>query len=94
MIIDNLYIEGVAAFEAKTQPPLIVDANAPLTEPIMLQGFQLIGRRQMQILDASSGIQLCEPHVCTPDNLGRKTSRLTRRVKTFRLIIGERPDHK
>ncbi len=94
MIIDDLHIEGVAIFKAKAQPPTVIDANAPLAEPVMFQGFQSIGWRQVQILDASGGIQLREPHVSTPDNLGRETARHTRREKTFRLIIGERPDHR
>jgi hypothetical protein len=40
MIIDDLNIIGMAAFEVKAHAPLIVDADAPLPDSVTLQLLQ------------------------------------------------------
>jgi hypothetical protein len=35
MVIDDLYLEGVAILEAKTDAPLVINANAPQPGVVM-----------------------------------------------------------
>ena len=53
VIIDNLHIKEVVAFDTKADPVLIVDPNAVLSFPVTIQLFQTVGRRDTQILQAS-----------------------------------------
>jgi hypothetical protein len=93
MIIDDLDIKGVAVLEAKADAPLVVDADTPLTEPIVLQRFQTIRRRPTQILKASGCIQLRQAHVGALLNFGRETARLAGYIEMLRFVIGKRPNH-
>lgn len=49
MVVDDLNVTGMAALEAETEAPLIVDADAPLPTPIALQSLQLVVGRNTQI---------------------------------------------
>lgn len=40
MIIHNFHIERISTFKAKTHPPLIVDADTVLADPVAFQRFQ------------------------------------------------------
>ena len=51
MIVRYLNIMCVAIFPAKTRPPLIVNADTPLSLPVSSQFFQSIPRRNAQIID-------------------------------------------
>jgi len=42
VVIDDFDVEGVTAFESKTNSPLFVDADAPLALPVAFQRFQAI----------------------------------------------------
>ena len=42
MAIDDLNVVGMAPLEAEAYAPLIVDADAPLPDPIALQLLQLV----------------------------------------------------
>jgi len=61
MVIDDLDVEGMTAIETKTQPPLIVDADAPPACPIALQRFEAVGKRLAQILGTRGEMQIFEP---------------------------------
>ena len=93
MIIDDLDIESVAVLEAKADAPLVVDADTPSTEPIVLQRFQTIRRRPTQILKASGCIQLRQVHVGALLNFGRETARFAGYLEMLRFVIGKRPNH-
>src|SRR6516225_543020 len=51
MIIYDLNIKRVAFLEAKTDAPLIVDADAPLTFAVATQGFQSVAGRHAKIVE-------------------------------------------
>jgi hypothetical protein len=42
----------------KTNSPLIVDSNAPLTPAVSLQRFQAISRRNAQVYDLLGGVHV------------------------------------
>jgi len=50
VIINYFYITGITDFPLKTDPPLLIDTNAPLTCPPALQSFQSIAGRNPQIV--------------------------------------------
>ncbi len=94
MVIDNLDIEGMTALEQETNPPLAIDANAPLPRTITRELFQLIGRRQAQILDPGRGMKLIQPH-CSPfQYFSRQTTGLPGGEEAFCFGVSERLDHR
>ncbi len=58
MIIDNLYVGGVAFCPTKTDAPLVVDANAVLPLTITLQRLQAIAGRNSQIIEYSGAMEI------------------------------------
>jgi hypothetical protein len=49
VIINNLDVVGIAVMPAKTEPPLIVDANAVLALSVGSQGLQPVSGRARHI---------------------------------------------
>jgi hypothetical protein len=93
VVIDDLYIKCITALEPKTETPLIVDANAPLTNAITDQLLQSVGGRQSQIIDSCGCIQLQQAHDCAFSNLPRDPPGLTSREQAFCFTVGEGQDH-
>jgi len=56
MIVHNLYIVGVTRPPAKTNPPLLVDADAMLSLPVSTQGFKTVAWRNTQFIQISCGV--------------------------------------
>jgi hypothetical protein len=71
MVIDDLNLICIPAIKAKTDPPLIVDANAPLSYTVIRQCLQSIGWRKAQILDPRGRIQLYKTHGSTLEDCRR-----------------------
>ena len=57
MVVDDFHVKSIASLEAETYPPLIVDADAPLSLAISLQGFQWVRWREPQIFNQSRALQ-------------------------------------
>lgn len=53
VIIDNLYIKEVIAFDLKANPVLIINPNAVLSLPVSIEFLQTVCGRDTQILQAS-----------------------------------------
>ena len=51
MVIYDLIVVSVALLKAKTHPPLLVDADAPLAFAITLEGLHAIRRREFEIFN-------------------------------------------
>jgi hypothetical protein len=51
MIVDDLNVPGFAIVPHKTDPPLIVNANAALTLAVAVQSLQTIAGRHTQIVE-------------------------------------------
>src|SRR5262245_42324780 len=62
MVVDDFHAPGVAIGPSETDSPLSVDPDAVLPSPVALQRFQLIRRRDRQVLEISSGMQLLQLH--------------------------------
>jgi hypothetical protein len=60
MVVHELDILGASFRPAKTDAELIIDANAPLTGPVALQGLETIAGRSTQVVDSPGKIELLE----------------------------------
>jgi hypothetical protein len=60
MVVNDFNIVCVAAFKPKANPPLFVDADAPLPLTVALEGFETVSGRCAQKLDAGSGMEPSE----------------------------------
>ena len=58
VVIDDLDIKHVAVLECEADTPLVVDAYAPLSFAVSLQGFQPIARRGAHEVQRGCGIEL------------------------------------
>ena len=57
MVVNDLNVMRVAGIPAKTDPPLLVDPNAPLTESIALQRFKMIARWDVEVSEIAGGVE-------------------------------------
>jgi hypothetical protein len=60
VIVHDFYVPSVAVVPHETNPPLVIDSDAPLAVAIPRELFQAVSRWDSQILYASSLVQLCE----------------------------------
>ena len=60
MVIDDLYIEGVATLEPEAHAPLVVDADAVLALAVALERFEPIVGWNAQIVQAGGAV-CCAP---------------------------------
>jgi hypothetical protein len=93
VVVDDLDIEGVAAFETKAQSPLLVDADAPLAGSIAFQGFEAIGRRLAQVSDSGGEMQVLEATHRAAHDFPWKPQRSSTGEQPFRFLVGEAPYH-
>jgi hypothetical protein len=57
MIVPDLDVIGVAIFPFQANPPLIVDANAALSNPIATQRLEAVTRQIPSILQAGGVVE-------------------------------------
>lgn len=57
MVIHDLYIVDAIILPHKTDPPLVVDADAVLVAPIALEKFQLVTGRYLQCIQLRCSLQ-------------------------------------
>jgi len=57
MVIDDCDIESIASIEAKTDTPLIINANAPLTFAVAAQGFQPVAWGNTEVFECMRVVQ-------------------------------------
>jgi len=57
VVIHNLHIKGIALLPDKTDPPLVIDADAVLARPVTLQSFQSVGGWYAQIIQVPGVVQ-------------------------------------
>jgi hypothetical protein len=58
VVIDNLDVAGVAFIPLKTDPPLIVQADAVLASAISAEFLQVVSRRNSEIIEYRRRIEL------------------------------------
>ena len=92
MIIHNLNLKRIAPSPAKTDPPLIVDADAVLPLPFSLEGLQAVSGRGSKVAQLQSAIQQAE--LASSGSLNRSKSRdALAPMQSLRVSTAKRPDH-
>jgi hypothetical protein len=66
VIVNNFHTKNLATLPAKTDPPLIIDADAVLTLPLALQRLQSIPGRDTKITETHGSMQIQEFPSCDP----------------------------
>ncbi len=64
MVIYDRDIESITILEAKTDTPPIIDANAPLTFAVTVQGFQPVARRDTEVFECICVVQHLQLALC------------------------------
>ena len=72
MIVDDLNVPGFAVAPRKTDPPLIVNANAALTLAVAVQSLQTIAGRHTQIVELVRRVDRQQLRAGAPLNLRRQ----------------------
>ena len=93
MVVSDLHFEGIAAFPAKTDPPLIVDPDTVLTLPIPRQLLEAITRWYPQSSQRISSVENQELLQCGPVNVLRERFRAFATEHLHGLWIFEAPNH-
>jgi hypothetical protein len=57
MTVHDLYVEGVSVMPDEADAILIVDPNAVLSRPLPAKRFQMISRRDPQVIEGQERIQ-------------------------------------
>ena len=71
MIVDDLNVPGFAVAPHKTDPPLIVNADAALTLAVAVQNLQTIAGRHTQIVELFRRVDRKQLRTSAPLNLRR-----------------------
>ena len=72
MIVDDLNVPGFAIAPHKTDPPLIVNADAALTLAVAVQSLQTIAGRHTQIVELFCGVDRKQLRTSASLNLRRQ----------------------
>jgi hypothetical protein len=92
-MVNDLYLDGVSIFPAETDPPLVVDTNAPLPISIALELFKPIARRRLEIVHEGGSIKHSE--LSQSNALERaETIHSFAMEEPLRIAIGKGTDHR
>src|ERR1039457_3219083 len=64
MVVYNLNVNGIRLHPAEADPPLVLDLNAVLSQPITGQGFEAVSRNRAQIGEFPSGMNVVQLPLC------------------------------
>ncbi len=57
MVIDDLHVEDIALIPDKKDPPLVINADAVLTDTLPVKRFEAVGRRDAEVIQGSGIIE-------------------------------------
>ncbi len=72
MIVGDFHVEGVAIFEAKADPPLIVNGNRVLARSIALKFMKTIAWRDLKVVQAGCEVDALKFSQRPSKDVGRK----------------------
>ena len=94
VIIRYFHVCCIACVKGENDAVLVIDANAVLPLIVALQGFQVIARRGLEVLQNLRAVQIVElPDSCLEQRCGKSLA-LSRNVESFGFFIGKVDDHK
>jgi hypothetical protein len=92
-MVRNFHSIRSAVSPLETNPPPVIDADAVLTFPISLQGFQPITRRHSQIIQLPGTVQILKFAARRVLNVWRQTSRPFSAKDSFGFRTGKAENH-
>jgi hypothetical protein len=92
VVVHYLYIFSARARPAKTDAPLIIDANAVLSQPVTFQGFKPVAWRHPQVIQTTGNLELSELSPGYRSDINESPDTLAP-GQGLRLGAAERPDH-
>jgi hypothetical protein len=93
VVVAGLDVIGVAVFEPKADPPLVVDRNGVLTVAITIERVQPIARRDPEILNPRRSVDLFQLAPGAPRHVGRNPSALAGQIQLVCRPVCEGLDH-
>jgi hypothetical protein len=87
------HLSGQGNGRAKTDPPLVIDANAVLAVAITVEGFQPVAAKCSEVSQAACGFKAIKSYLC----LSCKTRELSDVIasrEAFRLLVSEADNHR
>jgi hypothetical protein len=94
VVVGDLDIVGVAVAPNEAKPPLVIDADAVLSAPIIPQCLQTVAFRQSQIGKALGLVQLDQPFLSTPKKIRRESLGAEALENRGGSAIAKRLDHR
>jgi hypothetical protein len=89
----KLDVVGVAINELKANPPLIIYANRVLSLSIARECFELVARRNPEVIQSRGKVDVFELSGRSPSNLRRNSFGFAGDIEFLRALVGERFDH-
>ena len=93
MVIHNLNFVRMAVLPPKTNAPLVVNADAVLSQPTALQSFQAVAGRHGHLAQFRSSVQSEQFASCAPLDRGRESAGQFRPEQPFGLCAREAQNH-
>lgn len=93
MVVDDLHVEGVALLPPETDSPLVVHSDTPLALPITVQFFELITRRNSQVLESFGCVQEFQFSLHPALKIAWKSSGAFTTENLLGPSVREAPDH-
>jgi len=93
MVIDDFDVESVSVPPSKTNPPLVVDTNAPLAATVASKLLQKIRRRNAKEIERSRTMELSQFPQGNALDIGGPFSGKAPGENFFRFVACERLNH-
>jgi hypothetical protein len=92
MIVDNLNVNSVGWHPAEANPPLVIDPDAVLPEPVAGQSLEAVAGNRAQIGELRSGMNVVQLPLCRcGDTLEFPAEFASKHLPSF--FSPEGPDH-
>ena len=87
MVVSDLYVVRVSITPGETDPPLLIDPDAPLARTVSKQLFETIGGRNAEVVQSRRGIEHSQLTQCYPVQTRRNAPRPLQPEQPLRLAI-------
>jgi hypothetical protein len=93
VIVNDLDVEGIGSDPSKADPPLIVDADAVLSDTIGRKFLQTVCWRNPEVGEARSSVQHDKFAKCDAKEIGRELANLLPTEQPFGVRVAKATDH-
>src|SRR5699024_11849739 len=93
VVVNDLHLLGSGVRPCETNPPLVVDPDTVLTDPIALEGLESVTRRDTEVVQALRGPDLTKLAQRDPMDSRIDRPHAFTSPQPFGVLAAERPDH-